>query len=732
MTTNQTSSIHLGLLLHNHQPVGNFPWVFQQTYEEAYLPMIAALERHPEVRLSLHYTGSLLDWIEEAHPEFLERIAILVRRNQIEIVSGGYYEPILPSIPDNDKVAQVQRLTSRIQRDFGTQASGMWLAERVWEPGLPRLLREAAIEWTILDDVHFKNVGLEDHDLYGYYATEDQSSILKVFATSKGLRYTIPWRPVSETIEQLRSLTTLDGKRIVAMGDDGEKFGSWPETGPYCWGSDGHSGWIDEFFTALEQNSAWLHTIPLGEYARNYPALGRIYLPTSSYIEMTEWALPPRKSYIFGKLLHQLEDERREDILQFMRGGFWRNFLVRYHEVNNQHKKMLRVHDALYKAGATPETGLVQLWKAQANDTYWHGLFGGIYMGHVRSAIYHHLIKAENAADHALSGTGHWQRYTFTDFDRDSQDELIVESDQQNLYIDPQRGGTLFEWDMRRSMHNMLSVMTRHEESYHQTLRQYEQERRQREVADKATDASNQGHNQPGSPHTTVRTKEPNLDQLLVIDSYRRYSLIDHFFAPGVNLESFAKVGYEEQGNFIELPYDTQVKQDTSGITITMTRLGQVKRAGALGPLPVRLTKTLFMPVGEEKLVVSYTVHNNSQARLQTRFASEWNIHLLGGGGNDQAYYHIPGQEQANSHFDSTGEVSQVQSFHIGNTWIQQDMGFSLSIPATLWRFSIDTVTGSEAGFERNHQGSCLTLLWPVLLEADQSWSVEITCTGTK
>lgn len=732
MTTNQTSSIHLGLLLHNHQPVGNFPWVFQQTYEEAYLPMIAALERHPEVRLSLHYTGSLLDWIEEAHPEFLERIAILVRRNQIEIVSGGYYEPILPSIPDNDKVAQVQRLTSRIQRDFGTQASGMWLAERVWEPGLPRLLREAAIEWTILDDVHFKNVGLEDHDLYGYYATEDQSSILKVFATSKGLRYTIPWRPVSETIEQLRSLTTLDGKRIVAMGDDGEKFGSWPETGPYCWGSDGHSGWIDEFFTALEQNSAWLHTIPLGEYARNYPALGRIYLPTSSYIEMTEWALPPRKSYIFGKLLHQLEDERREDILQFMRGGFWRNFLVRYHEVNNQHKKMLRVHDALYKAGATPETGLVQLWKAQANDTYWHGLFGGIYMGHVRSAIYHHLIKAENAADQALSGTGHWQRYTFTDFDRDSQDELIVESDQQNLYIDPQRGGTLFEWDMRRSMHNMLSVMTRHEESYHQTLRQYEQERRQREVADKATDASNQGHNQPGSPHTTVRTKEPNLDQLLVIDSYRRYSLIDHFFAPGVNLESFAKVGYEEQGNFIELPYDTQVKQDTSGITITMTRLGQVKRAGALGPLPVRLTKNLFMPVGEEKLVVSYTVHNHSQARLQTRFASEWNIHLLGGGGNDQAYYHIPGQEQANSHFDSTGEVSQVQSFHIGNTWIQQDMGFSLSIPATLWRFSIDTVTGSEAGFERNHQGSCLTLLWPVLLEADQSWSVEITCTGTK
>src|SRR5437588_7855731 len=201
MTTAQHSSIYFGLVIHNHQPVGNFPCVFQQVYEEAYLPMIVALERHPAVRLSLHYTGSLLDWLEEAHPEFLERIATMVKRNQIEIVSGGYYEPILPSIPDTDKVAQIRRLTKRIHRDFGTKATGMWIAERVWEPGLPRFLREADMEWTILDDIHFKNTGLDDSDLYGYYTTEDQSSALKVYATSKSLRYTIPWRRASETIE---------------------------------------------------------------------------------------------------------------------------------------------------------------------------------------------------------------------------------------------------------------------------------------------------------------------------------------------------------------------------------------------------------------------------------------------------------------------------------------------------------------------------------------------------
>ena len=733
MPKEHTTSIHLGLVIHNHQPVGNFPWVFQQVYEESYLLMIEALEQHPKVRLSLHYSGSLLDWFEEAHPEFLERIAALVRRNQVELVSGGYYEPILSSIPDRDKIAQIRRLTERLSRDFGVNASGMWIAERVWEPDLPRLIREAGIEWTILDDVHFKNVGLEDKDLYGYYATEDQSSILKVYATSKKLRYTIPWRPAIETIEFLRSLATPDGKRIAVMGDDGEKFGSWPDTGDYCWGSALQKGWMDEFFNALEEQSDWLHMTLLGEHARNYPALGRIYIPTSSYIEMTEWALPPKKSYLFGNLLHQLEEEHRDNILQFMRGGFWRNFLVRYPEANNQHKKMLRVHDAVYAAGATEETGVVQLWKAQANDTYWHGLFGGVYMSHIRSAIYHHLIKAENAADRVRFGDGQWQRYKFTDFDKDSQNELIIESDQQNLYIDPQRGGTLFEWDLRHSMHNLLSVMSRHEEGYHRTLRDYEQERRKREalaVQNSADKSSNGEHAQPVSPHTSVRTKEPDLDRYLVVDRYRRNSLIDHFLHPATTLSDFAQLDFEEMGNFVELPYETVVQQDSKGIKVTLSRDGHVRRAGALGPLQVFLCKTLFVPVGEEKLVVKYTIENRGQTRLQTRFACEWNINLLGGGGNDQAYYHVEGHELENERFDSTGEVNHVSSFNIGNSWIQQDIGFSLSEAATLWRFSIEAVTGSEAGFERTHQGSCLTLLWPLLLEAGQSWSVEILCEG--
>ena len=55
--------ISLALAIHNHQPVGNFGWVFAEVYDRAYRPMLEALERHPGVRLSLHYTGPLLEWL---------------------------------------------------------------------------------------------------------------------------------------------------------------------------------------------------------------------------------------------------------------------------------------------------------------------------------------------------------------------------------------------------------------------------------------------------------------------------------------------------------------------------------------------------------------------------------------------------------------------------------------------------------------------------------------------
>jgi len=158
--------ISLALALHNHQPVGNFGWVFGDVYDAAYRPMLDALDRHPGVRLALHYTGPLLDWLGDERPEFNRAPGRDRRARQVELLGGGYYEPVLASLPERDRVGQLRKMADEIQRITGRRPRGAWLAERVWEPDLPTALVEGGYGWTILDDNHFRAAAIPEEKLW--------------------------------------------------------------------------------------------------------------------------------------------------------------------------------------------------------------------------------------------------------------------------------------------------------------------------------------------------------------------------------------------------------------------------------------------------------------------------------------------------------------------------------------------------------------------------------------
>ncbi|TMF35707.1 MAG: hypothetical protein E6I26_09815, partial [Chloroflexi bacterium] len=214
-----TRRIGLALTLHNHQPVGNFGWVIAETYERAYLPMLDALDRHAGVNVALHYTGPLLSWLRVERPEFLERLAALVARGQVEIVGGGWYEPVLASLPERDRIAQLRRMADELEGQFGIRPQGAWLAERVWEPDLPTALVDGGYRWTILDDAHFRAAAIPEEALWGPYTTDDQGKVLIVYGTEQGLRYHIPFSPVGSVIGHLRDHATEGGDRVGTMGD---------------------------------------------------------------------------------------------------------------------------------------------------------------------------------------------------------------------------------------------------------------------------------------------------------------------------------------------------------------------------------------------------------------------------------------------------------------------------------------------------------------------------------
>jgi len=233
------SKVSLALVVHSHQPVGNFDHVIEDAYQKSYAPFVRALDQHPGIHLSLHFSGILLEWLEKHHPEYFYELRELVGRGQIELVGGGYYEPILPMIPDADKIAQIRKMADYLGKHFGSAPRGAWIAERVWEPTLPRPLALAGVEYVVLDDTHFLAAGLEPWQLHGTFVTEEDGLPLRLVPSIKALRYTIPFRDPSESLRIL-----LEGSNqhdsLFAVGDDCEKFGVWPGTYDHVF----KNGWL--------------------------------------------------------------------------------------------------------------------------------------------------------------------------------------------------------------------------------------------------------------------------------------------------------------------------------------------------------------------------------------------------------------------------------------------------------------------------------------------------------
>ena len=184
--------------IHNHQPVGNFEDVLENSYANAYEPFLRKLHSRPSVKLSLHISGFLLDWLCERKPGYMEMLKDMAARGQVELMGGGYYEPVLAVIPREDRLGQLNMMKERIQDLFGQTPKGIWLTERVWDPSLPESLAEAGVEYVVVDDYHFIKSGLKKEDLSGYYVTEELGKVVKVFPGSERLRYLIPFEPADK------------------------------------------------------------------------------------------------------------------------------------------------------------------------------------------------------------------------------------------------------------------------------------------------------------------------------------------------------------------------------------------------------------------------------------------------------------------------------------------------------------------------------------------------------
>ena len=699
--------------VHCHQPIGNFEHVIAEAFENSYLPFIQSMERHPKIKFSVHYSGILYDWFLEKHPEFIELLNKLVRRGQMEILSAGYYEPILPLLPDEDKIGQILRSNNFITKNFDTAPRGIWLTERIWEPSLPKTLSTIGIEFVTVDDYHFISAGLSPDKLLGYYITEDQGHTLKVFPINKTLRYKIPFSLPEETIKYLHEIASEGTPTAAILFDDGEKFGVWPGTHKWVF----EDGYLENLLTLLEQNSDWIETSSFSDYIDENPPLGQVYLPTASYYEMMEWSLLTEAGKKMDKIVEELKANGKfEEYSQFFKGGFFRNFQVKYPESNNMHKKMLYVSNKLHtakngknflsekRAEEQLKKATTELYKGQCNCAYWHGVFGGLYLNYLRHAIYQHLIRAEIEIDNFIRGKKEYVDLAVLDFDKDGHDEFLLSNNLLNVYLSPARGGAIFELDYKPKAFNLLNTLARREEVYHQKIKAGEQ-------------AQTGG---PASIHSISNAKQAGLDKMLHYDWYPRLALLDHFLGTETTIDNFSSSSYPEIGNFTVEPYFCLPKKSASEVCAKCSRDGLVAES------PVRVEKSVSLLAKQSIINIDYQITNLGETQKDFWFGVEFNLAMLAGNAPDR-YYVLPGKSMSDKSLESTGEITNVSCAKVVDEWSGFEVVFDLDKPALFWRFPIETVSQSESGMEKTYQSSVLFPNWKFNLAPQESWTVKIS-----
>jgi alpha-amylase len=695
--------IYFCLALHNHQPVGNFDHVFEQSYQDSYLPFLKVFERYESLKLSLHTSGPLVDWLELHHPDYLDRLASLVAAGRIEILGGAFYEPILTMIPSRDRIGQIKDFTRWLESRLGADVRGMWMPERVWEQQLASDLRAADIEYTLLDDFHFKNAGLDENQLDGYFITEDSGQVLRVFPGSERLRYIIPFADPHETIEYLRRSAEQHPGCVRVFGDDGEKFGTWPETKRHVY----DDGWLRRFFDLLTENREWLHSVSLSDAMRSTPPAGKIYLPEGSYREMTEWSLPVNRQLAYEDLAHEMApDPRWPSIRQFVRGGYWRNFKVKYPETDEMYARMMLVSQRLQDARdqGYSEAALAdarrELYRGQCNCSYWHGAFGGTYLPHLRNAVYNHLIAADNLLDQVLNVPRTTIEGVAGDFNLDGRPEILLRNDKLICLLAPAQSGQLYELDVRAICHNLQATLDRRPEAYHR----------------KVLAGPHDQHGEVASIHDRVVFKQAGLDERVQYDRWPRKSLIDHFFADDAQLTAVVGGQAAELGDFVGAAYEARLRRNPDRVQ------AQLLREGRVGDLNVRVTKGVTLSAERSMVEIAYLIEGLPSDRT-LHFGVEFNFAGLPAGADDR--YFSQGDQRLGE-LGSQLDLNHVNHLALTDEWLGLSVHLNLSEAAHVWTYPVATVSQSEAGFELVHQSVAVIPHWHIRGDEHGRWSVTL------
>lgn len=634
-----------------HQPVDNFGEAVDEAIQKCYKPFFETMAKYPEFKFSVHCSGWLFEQIVTKQPEIYTNIKKLTDSGTIEWISAGYYEPILSSIPSSDRVKQIKKLTSFIDKKFNSTPKGLWLTERVWNSAIVPDLRKSDIDFALVDDYHFLSSGFDKNEMNGYYTTEESGEKINLFPISTALRYALPFYSVNDAIKSIEARNSSENSAAIIF-DDAEKFGLWPKTHEWVY----EKGWLKDFVEAVLKSET-IQTAHFEDFAKQNRSKGIAYLGNTSYIEMGEWSLKAKQTLALEELKQKVGDKYFEDVgIAFIKGGIWHNFFVKYKESNYLHKRMLYMSKKQKKMS---KNELEYLYKLQTNDVFWHGVFGGLYLPNLRDNAYRFLLELEKSfAKNRIS-------IEAEDIDMDGYDELKVLSKSLSLLFSSKNGAQMIEFGSLKSLFNWQNTLTRREEAYHQKI-------------SNPTVKEQSEDNKIETIHDISTPFDEELKSELIYDWHLKYSFIDHFSDSAFSLENFKNVSFKEIGDFANQPFELDKTTTT------------FKRDGGIyldGTHKTSLQKRYTFQ--KDSFSLNLTCRSNFDKKAY--YGVEFNLHFA-----------HPQSVLFNGNLITNGlNLKEIKTLEIYDDFTNQKIIIKMDKKMDLSAYILNTISQSESGFDK-------------------------------
>jgi len=393
---------------HAHVPSGASEKEFEYAYDNIMRPFISNLYRYPNIQAVLHYSGVLLYWVERNHPEFFMLIEDMITRKQAEILSGGFYEPMFPIIPQQDRIGQIEFLTTYLRKHFGKRPLGCWIPGMVWEQNMAASLSSSDMLYTFLSQHQFSLAGMTGSELYFPCITEDQGKLITVFPVSLDTEKELKNKSFSHVFIDL----------INKINDDAN-----PNNTIVCI-------FPEEIFSDPDESpdTAWnrfLEEVSLSENIVETTLPSKIIKSNKTFIKAS---FPNSAS---------VNNSGKNDFTP-------RQYLIDNCEINGIYSKMIFTNvliSQLKGDRSRKQNAREELWKAQDSSLYIPG--SGLYKAGLRKAAYSSLLRAEQLTREKGKLISSLIQY---DFNFDGNKEYLIQDTKLNCYIQL-KGAGIFELD---------------------------------------------------------------------------------------------------------------------------------------------------------------------------------------------------------------------------------------------------------------------------------------------